>query len=432
MKGRSLWPVGVLLAAITIASSLGSPKAYARDLFESEDGQYRLVLRSALKGSWLLTFPPDDPLLPEERGGGAFFRLRFDLSTNLTEYFSANVAYEHRALAATGGSVGVGFLPPNLPPFFRLVSVDGSIVDAAPGYIHRHELDRAYVSLHLPFLELSVGRQAVGLGRGVLFSAVDLFSPFSPLEVDREWRRGIDAVHAEMRIPEVPELSADLIAAFGAVQGGALQSWSMVGRIRALIGDVDAALIAGRRGEDLVLGGVVSANIGDAEMHSELSLFRTNAEGIGPGLLGSDRYVGKALLGGSYVFDVHRGLHAVLEYHYSGFGVSRIAKSPALLFDPAFQLRMVRGDSQLLGRHVIALVLSGELIDDLSASLSYLQSPIDGSGMIAPGLVWTQSDLTTLSFSGFVPWGKPPEGGIPRSEWGSSPVTLFLQARFYD
>ncbi len=419
------------LAALALGAVLltHSP-ARARDLYESDDGEYRLTLRSALKGSWLLAFPPDDPMLEESPAGAAFFRLRFELNAAITHYISAQIAYEHRALASSSSAVGAGLLPRNALVPFRLAPLDWAVVDA-PEYQHRHELDRAYVSLHLDFLELTVGRQAIGLGRGVLFSAIDLFSPFSPTEVDREWRRGVDAVHAEVRIPELAGLSADLIAVFGDVQSGDLTSWALLGRIRAVVGDVDGELILGRRGEDNVVGGAVSATIGDAEVHGELALFGTDGLGIDGGLFGTRAVVAKGLLGGSYMLDIHRGVRVVLEYHYSGFGVESIADDPSILYDPAFQARFARGDSQILGRHAIALVLSAELFDDFSGAVSYLQSPVDGSGMVAPSFTWTASESVTLILNVFVPWGTPPSGNVPRSGWGSAPTTRVLQARFY-
>jgi hypothetical protein len=422
---------GLALASL-VGALLAAAPVEARDLFESEDAEYRLVLRSAFKGSWLLAFPPDDPFLVESTGGAGFFRLRFDLTATLSEHFTASVAYEHRALASSGASVGVGLLPPNVRAPFRLSPLDWAIVDDAPSYVHRHELDRAYVSLHLSFLELTVGRQAIGLGRGVLFSAVDIFAPFSPTEVDREWRRGIDAVHAELRIPDLSALSADFIVALGDVESGSLESWAMIGRLRAVIGDVDGAVILGRRGQDNMAAGVLSATLGDAEVHGELAMFGTDGLGIDGGLFGTRAVVAKGLLGGSYMFDIHRGVRVVLEYHYSGFGVNDISRSADILFDPYFQARFARGDSQLLGRHALALVLSAELFDDLSAAVSYLQSPVDGSGMVAPAFTWVQSDMLTMVLSVFVPWGSPPSNGIPTSEWGSGPITVFLQARLYD
>ncbi|MDH5491877.1 MAG: hypothetical protein OEY14_07980 [Myxococcales bacterium] len=413
---------------------LASPASLrARDLYESEDGEYRLELRSALKGSWLLSFPYDDVALgPADPIGAALFRLRLELATTLGEHFTAGVAYEHRAQSSSAVGAGLALLPPTSRAPFRLRQLDWFIVDATPSYVHRHELDRAYIALHLPFMELTLGRQAIGLGRGALFSAVDLFAPFSPTEVDREWRRGVDAAHLELRLPSVSELSGDLIAAFGDLSASGLRSWAMVGRLRALIGEADAALIAGLRDQDEFAAAVLSANLGEAEVHGEFALFDTDGAGIDGGWLGTDALVAKALIGGSYVFDLGRGLRTVLEYHYSGFGVARIGRSSAILFDTSFQSRLLRGDSQLLGRHAIALILGTELLDDLMAGLTYIQSPIDGSGLLSPTLSWSHSDNVTVLASVLLPWGAASEGGIPRSEFGASAPTIFVQARLYD
>lgn len=424
---RVLAMLGAVLLSLSV---FGPAPARARDLFESDDGEFRLTLRSALKGSWLLTFPADDPLLEESTGGAALFRLRFDLDARLGEHLSTSIAYEHRAFATTGTALG-GVLPPNVPAPFRLTPLDWGIVESG-GYTHRHELDRAYVSLHLPFLELTAGRQAIGLGRGVLFSALDIFAPFSPTEVDREWRRGVDAIHAELHIPELSELSGDFIVAFGDVTGGELSSYTMLGRLRAIVGDVDGSVLVGRRGDDNMAGGTLSATVGDAELHGELAMFGTDGEGIDSGFLGTRAVVAKGLFGGSYQLDIHRGVRLVLEYHYSGFGVESIRDDPSILRDPAFQARFARGDSQLLGRHAIALMVSAQLYDDLSGAVSVLQSPVDGSGSVATTFTWIASDAFTLVLAAFVPYGTPPRDGVPTSEWGSGATTVFLQARLYD
>jgi len=434
MKARGNRPAGVWLACWLglWACTLAPSTARARDLFESDDGEYRLSLRSALKGSWLLSIPPDDPMLQEAVGGAAMFRLRFELSARISRYLTAEVAYEHRALASSANGLGAGLFPSSADPPFRLASVDAVIVDAAPGYTHRHELDRAFVALHLPFLELTVGRQALGLGRGLLFSAIDVFSPFAPNEVDREWRRGVDAIHAELRVPDLSVLSGDLYAIFGRVDDAGLRNVSVLGRLRAIVGDVDAEVIAGSRDGEAMAGGSMSANVGDAEVHGELALFGTDGSGVDGGFLGTRGVVAKGLIGGSYTIDVWRGIRVALEYHHSGFGIENVGEDASILFDPAFQRRFLRGDSQILGRHALALVLSSELSDEVSAGVSWLQSPTDGSGMVSTTFTWVASDNLTLVLNAIVPWGTPPDGGVPRSELGSAPITVFLQARLYD
>jgi hypothetical protein len=47
-------------------------------------------------------------------------------------------------------------------------------------------------------------------------------------------------------------------------------------------------------------------------------------------------------------------------------------------------------------------------------------------------VAWNYSDAVKLVAAGYVPWGKPPKLGLPRSEYGSSGVTGLLQLRIYD
>ncbi|HHH26923.1 MAG TPA: hypothetical protein ENK57_01040 [Polyangiaceae bacterium] len=429
---RSASPAVVAIASLCLFTALTPTPAAARILFE--EGEYRLELRSAFKSSLLLAIPYEqDPILfPDVPAGAGLFRLRFDLNAAIGEHLSMAVAYEHRVRTSSGGAIGVGLLPSSARAPFRLEPLDWAVVDSGPAYLHQHEFDRGYIALHFDVFELTVGRQAIGLGRGLMFSAVDIFSPFTPTEVDREWRRGVDAIHLELRIPDVSELSADVIAAFGPVVDDALQSWALIGRVRAILGDVDAAVLLGRRDQDNIVGVVLSANVGDAELHGELALFGTDGEGIDGGLFGTRAVVGKGLLGGSYMVDIGTGLRIAAEYHYSGFGVRNIGDDPSIVFNEAFQLRFARGDSQLFGRHAIAVSLSYAVQEDLSLTLAYIQSPVDGSGLIAPTFTWTQSDNVTILLNVLVPWGTLPEAGVPTSEWGATPLTIFLQARFYD
>ena len=66
------------------------------------------------------------------------------------------------------------------------------------------------------------------------------------------------------------------------------------------------------------------------------------------------------------------------------------------------------------------------------ASLQWIQSPIDGSGVLSPGATITVSDALTLQASAYVPFGAPPSGLDLRSLYGALPLSAFLQFRYYD
>ena len=319
--------VPLAAAAILLAAApLG-----AAELWESADGENAVSLSAALKASALVSRAPDDPFLyPERDSGLGLFRGRLMLKANCGEVLDAEVAYEQRVrlvsedagAAASGG----GIVPASGRVPFRLEQWDWEIDENDDGTRSwRHEVDRALVAWHPSWGEVVVGRQAVGLGRGTLFSAVDVFSPFAPAEIDREWRRGVDAARAEWRVSDT--FSAEIISAWG-------ESWdesALLGRIRGYMGRVDAEVLAGKRGEDLMYALTVSAAIGDAEVHAEAAVFYLDDDWVQDGLFGDDRLVGKAVLGASYTFAVGEGLSLTAEYHYSGFGAEEIEEGEDLL-----------------------------------------------------------------------------------------------------
>jgi hypothetical protein len=137
------------------------------------------------------------------------------------------------------------------------------------------------------------------------------------------------------------------------------------------------------------------------------------------------------LAGGSYRVPLGNGVLLFGEYHYSGFGVTSADRILAQLRDPAFQERYVRGDTQMLGRHATALVASYEVSPEFTVSNQWLQSPVDGSGVVVPSTTWTLSDRWSVVVSGYLPYGRKPLGTTLQSAFGASPLAAFVQIRSY-
>jgi hypothetical protein len=232
-----------------------------------------------------------------------------------------------------------------------------------------------------------------------LFGAVDLFSPFAPLEADREWRRGIDAVHVD--VPLGDRTSIDGVAAFGRD----IEHAAFAGRFRGYAGKADVELIGGRRARDTFGGLTTSAAVGDAEVHGELAVFRTPAVS-GSLAFADERSIVKAVVGASYRLPIGNGLLAYGEYHYSGFGASAASGILPLLADQEFQERRLRGDTQILARHAVAVLASYEV-------------------------TWTVNDTWSMVLSGYLPFGREAVGLGLGSQFGSSPLAAFVQIRAY-
>lgn len=419
-------PVALVVCACLLTCAL---PADALELWSDASGERSVSLNTSLKWTSVLSHASGDTVFfPEEWSAASLWRFRAVVEARPTTWLAAQVAYEQRARTVSesaGAAGGAGLFPKDFPAPYRLKQVDDPLVEVGSTFIYRHELDRAAVSISLPRAEVKVGRQAVGWGRGLVFGAVDVFAPFSPLESDREWRRGIDAVR--LRAPLTDLISVDAVAAFGE----SMEESAFVGRVHGYVGDVDGELFAGSRCEDGFYGASLSFPVLEAELHGEVAVFVSPEPLPAGGSFGSDDVAVKTVVGGSRTFDLAGGLMLVAEYHYSGFGFPDIEDASDYVDNPAFRERYVRGDGQVLGRHACAVQLSYGFAGVTPLSATWLMSPVDGSGVVIPSVVWVFSNSVTLTASAYVSHGAPPEGTRILSEYGGTPTSGLVQISFY-
>ena len=406
----------VLAVFAVLAMNVPSAAAQAKEPEASS-----LTVRTSIKATGLLSRSPDAPdLFPERTAGESMLRLRVEPEIRAGGKTTFNIAYEQRLRYTSAPIVGlgaIGILPSELATPFRIEPLVWRVNEGAKG-TWRHEIDRANAQVQLRRDDLTIGRQAIGWGRGVMFTSVDLFAPFSPLEVDREWRSGVDAVRADIELTD--RSSIDLVGAFG----NTMDRSAFVTRARGYAGAIDMEVAGGRRGEDLFGGVTSSAAVADAEVHGEVAAFRVPAD-IGHNV------VWKAVVGGSYRFPIGTGILAYAEYHYSGFGAERPEEILTLLTTPAFVSRFVRGDMQILSRHAIGVTGAYEVSPEVTYSGQWLYNPADRSGIVAPAMTYTFNDAVSVLGSVYVPYGRSPQGGVLRSEYGAAPLSGLVQLRRY-
>ena len=411
-----------LVTAAVMVAALVATAAVRAQTPEANAETTTFRLRTSIKAAGLVFRAPDAPLLfPQRTGGESLSRIRIEPEVRTGGGAAFSMAYEQRfRYTSSLGLSTLGILPPDSPAPYRIRQLDWSLSNS-PNSSWRHEIDRANANVHAGTADITVGRQAIGWGRGVVFGAVDLFAPFSPLEADREWRRGIDAARADVKLGD--RSSIDVVSAFGT-------SWDrslVAGRVRGYRGQIDVEAMGGRRARDLFGGLTTSAAVGNAELHGEVGAFRVPE----PLPLSDARTIWKAVAGGSYRLPWGSGVIMYAEYHYSGFGARKPEDIVRLLCDPGFAERYLRGDTQILSRHATAIIASYEKSPMLAFSGQWLHNPLDGSGVAAPGITVTLSDRLSVYGVSYLPYGASPRGIVLKSEYGTASISGFAQLRVY-
>jgi hypothetical protein len=408
--------VGLALLIAGRGAAAGQPLA--------GDSDAALVL--ALKSSLVVARAPEDRrLYPEPTGAASLWQLRLEGRRALSADLAAGAAWQCGLQVSSGGASGAGLLPAGAPVAYRIRPLDWAVGAQRQALAWRQGIDRLWVSADAGPARVVLGRQAVGWGRGALLGAVDVFAPFGALEADREWRPGVDAARVDLKLGQ--HLAADAVAAFGA----RLDRSAFGARLRGFRGDVDAELVGGWRAGDAFAGLTASAALGDVELHGEAAAFLTGE--AWPGALGGARRVVPAAVAGiSWRAPAGNGIYVLAEVHHTGFGLASAGEVPTALADPERRDRLLRGDAQTLGRDTAALMLSYEANELLTATLTVFQSLQDGSGIAAPGASLGLSDRLVVKAELYPSWGARPEGGVPRSFWGTTPFAAYLQVAVYD
>lgn len=382
-----------------------------------------MKVNSALKSTFLQTTQPLSPLDSSSSSIG-FGRLRVEPVYRVS-HFVFDAAYDNQLTGDSGSLTGLDVLPSTSPAAFRYRQLGGTIFQNSHGQDF-NELDRIFAAYQKDNLQVTVGRQAIGWGRGTVFSAVDVFSPFTPFQFDREWKRGVDAINVEEKLNESSSLQ--LIYASGLTW----ESSALGGRLRGAFDKFDYELLVAKRAADTMWAVTSSSPLAGAEIHSELGIFRTPGDFPSRRFLGSQNLVPKAVLGMSNVFQMGNGLTASLEYHYSGFGAVSAGEFNQWIRLSAYQARVARGDTQIYGSQALAASLAYTFNERWSSNLESISSLIDSSGAVIPAVTWDLSDNSSLLATALFAYGAAPSGTQLNSQFGARGQVFILQWRLYD
>ncbi len=182
----------------------------------------------------------------------------------------------------------------------------------------RHEtiqrFDRLAVEYRAEHWGVTVGRDAISWGSGIVFQPLDIFAPFAPTTVDRDYKPGEDLV----KVDGVTEHGSDwqLLGVFRRnLQGDRTASVdSFGGKWHSLLGDYEVELLGAKHYRDRVVGVSVKRAIGGAVLRTDWLVTDLDDGG----------YKTSGVVNLDYSFTwLDRNWYVFGEYFHSGFGTNR-------------------------------------------------------------------------------------------------------------
>lgn len=351
------------------------------------------------------------------------------------------VVASHPAFAG-GASLTTSLASPAEGARRRLWDFDPVLLDE-PGVRVHHNLDRLAARFATPWADVVVGRQVLSWGTGRLWNPTDLLSPFSPTEIDREVRRGIDALRVSVPLARAAQLELIwLPQTIGQLNGGAAR-----GQFNA--GGFDFSASIAKYARDVVFGADFAGDVGPIGVHGEAA-YTLGLHGVAaPGPIGVAERALRAVVGADA--RIGEKTAVTIEYHYNGWG----AEDSSGYLRALSSERVQRGEVFGAGRHYLGLVGSYQVTDLLSAQAIALVNVTDPSAQVMPVVEYWFAQSVILRAGAFVPIGERPDPselqaltaedvltrseryqsatstlGL-RSEYGTSPAGVFAQVGVY-
>jgi len=210
-----------------------------------------------------------------------------------------------------------------------------------------HRLDRLVAGFATDRVVVRAGRQAITWGNGLVFTVMDIFNPFDPSAVDKEYKTGDDMLYAQLLRNNGDDLQSVLVVRRNPVTGDIEADQSSLAAKYHHVGpswEVDA--LAARHYGDTLLGAGANLNVGGGVVRGDLVVADTD-DGVIPSLVAS--WSQSWTWGGANV-------SGLVEYFYNGFGQNDGCYSPICLADnPELYTRLGRGELFNVGRHELAL-----------------------------------------------------------------------------
>jgi hypothetical protein len=302
-----------------------------------------------------------------------------------------------------------GFLEPETIEYNRRIDLQKSWQHDKHG-VGLLQVDRLNLQWRTGAVDTILGRQAIGFGRILIFSPLDVIEPFAPDAIDTDVRRGVDAMHAVFNYGLDGQVGAIAVWGEEAEYNSFLGTWS------DNWAGMDLLLLGGDLRGRSMIGGGLAGSVGSLGLKGEISFYN----GKDTDEIGGDLHDSFSVAAIEAWYRFANGISLVTQYLYNGPGVNDPEDYPQVLASAPVQ----EGLTYLLGRHYLFVAPSYELHPLATLEGLIIYNIDDESALMRPTLDLSLTD--NLSLQAFWTWhsGDHPEvvssllPAVPQSEFG--------------
>jgi hypothetical protein len=276
-------------------------------------------------------------------------------------------------------------------------------------YLVYHRLDRLNLTCTLDWCTMRFGRQALTWGDGMLFNPMDIFNPFAPTSVQRDYKTGDDMIHlqfptgeAEIQLLYLPRRDPDT----GDLRDDQ-SSYAL--KYHASAGSFELDLMTARHYDDDIVGLGATGYLRDAAWRINTTYTRISEESS------PDDFI-QIVANMDYAWMwAGKNVYGLLEFYYNGLG--KTGDYDHIVTDSRLTERLERGELYTIGRYYLAGRVQIELHPMVRLDTTAVINVYDSSGVLQPQTQWDiTNDLQVIvGAQGY--WG----GGS--SEYGGYDVT---------
>jgi hypothetical protein len=287
---------------------------------------------------------------------------------------------------------------------FRLVDLTWDIEDGSD-HSTVSRFDRLMVKFQSGTWAVSVGRQAVSWGSGIVFQPMDLFNPFAPTTIDRDYKTGDDLLLVDKLLGNGSDLQLIAVGRRNEEENITGQAASVALKWHGFGGSGEWEVAAGKHYQDQVYAVSGRFPFGGALVRADI---------VGTRLRDGDWEFSGILNADYSVVWFEKNLYLFAEYYHNGFGVDELPPTPVLLPDD-LRVRLQRGEVFTLMKDYLAGGVQIEWHPLWNQGITLISNLHDSSSILQTTLGYDPGDHSRLQFGLSAPLGRAGDeyGGVP-------------------